>query len=504
MKQMVSFVLAIVLTVSLACVGAEAAGGFRDVPADSWAEESITAAAQTGILSGYDQTRFGYGYLMSRAAFATAIVRLFGWEAAEPEESTFSDVTDPDAWYYTAVETAYANGAVTLQNDRFRPDDPITREEMAVMIVRALGYEALAGLVQQLPSPFADLTTNSGYIAVAYHLGIVNGTSATTFSPQGKATREQVAVVLMRVYEKLHLETTFAGGLAHQETKSLPVELNAAAVTAARVTASTVSVNEDTTARDAIRDAGAHPLLYVSCDAAAVKGGSLGSSAALAKALANDAASGGYDGIVIDVPEVSAASKDALTSLIKELKAAMGKGKLLYVTVDAPVWNGEDAGGYDYAAIGDAADRVILRLPSYEETVNGFPMAPYEPMEELYYALTELCGVIPAWKTTVLLTTTGSAWKGEGDNLRADGTRTAEEIQALREKGESYYASRYESAYTVSGSGAGQTVVWYNDASAVAARQQLCRFFGVTSFFLSDVSSVADYEGYDVAGTLWG
>ena len=59
-------------------------------------------------------------------------------------------------------------------------------------------------------------------------------------------------------------------------------------------------------------------------------------------------------------------------------------------------------------------DRLILRLASYEEDAAGFPVAPLEPLEELYYALAALKDTVPAWKTTMLLTTTGTAWRGQG------------------------------------------------------------------------------------------
>ena len=103
----------------------------------------------------------------------------------------------------------------------------------------------------------------------------------------------------------------------------------------------------------------------------------------------------------------------------------------------------------------------------------------------------------------MLLTTTGSAWKGEGDQIRPDGSRTAAQIEELLKYGNGYHAGRYASAYAVSGTGTGQTTVWYTDEDAVSARLQLARFFGVTSVMLSDVNSVADYSGYDVAGQLW-
>ena len=82
------------------------------------------------------------------------------------------------------------------------------------MLVRAMGYGTIAGLAQDLPMPFQDVTTNAGYIAMAYELGLVNGTSAAAFSPDRTATREQAAAMLMRLYDGYHTAAPERIGIA--------------------------------------------------------------------------------------------------------------------------------------------------------------------------------------------------------------------------------------------------------------------------------------------------
>ena len=72
------------------------------------------------------------------------MVRLFGWKETLPERDSFSDVT-ADRWFYRYVETAKAHGAIAVSDHAFRPTDDITREDMAAMLVRGLGYTSLAG-----------------------------------------------------------------------------------------------------------------------------------------------------------------------------------------------------------------------------------------------------------------------------------------------------------------------------------------------------------------------
>ena len=140
-------------------------------------------------------------------AFVTALVRLFGWDEVSPSTPAFTDV-EPHRWFYAAVETALANGAVTATSRTFRPTDNITREEMAVMLVRALGYASLAGTASGYSSPFTDMTTNRGYITIAYDLGIVGGVGDGRFAPDQTATREQAAAMLVRVYDRLYAAST--------------------------------------------------------------------------------------------------------------------------------------------------------------------------------------------------------------------------------------------------------------------------------------------------------
>ena len=217
MKRFLGRSLSCLLLAAL-LIGAVPAGaasaGFTDVPANSWAADDIRRCVELGLFQGETPTRFGMGRQMTRAAFTVVLCRLFGWPMETPERGTYADVQDTGVWYYSAVETAYAHGAITRQTENFRPQDPITRGEMAVMLVRALGWGTVAGLAQDLPMPFTDVATNAGYISMAYELGIINGTSATTFSPDRTATREQAAVMLMRVYDKYHSAAPALAGTA--------------------------------------------------------------------------------------------------------------------------------------------------------------------------------------------------------------------------------------------------------------------------------------------------
>ena len=206
-KKLLTLLLTLVICLGLAAPALAAAGThsgstYSDVPASSWAAKDIQRATELGLFQGIGDGKFGRGQPITRAAFVTALSRLFRWEPVNPETPTFSDVT-PDRWFYTAVETAAAHGALLTEKGSFRPSAHITREEMAVMLIRGMGYTSLAGSLSREPSPFTDVTVNRGFITVAYDMGIVSGVGDGKFAPKSTAVREQAAAMLVRVYDKL-------------------------------------------------------------------------------------------------------------------------------------------------------------------------------------------------------------------------------------------------------------------------------------------------------------
>lgn len=226
MKQLLKRTLALLLAVLTVATAVSAANksGYSDVPDKHWAASSIAQCRQYDLLQGVGNGKFGLGQKMTRAAYASALCRLMGWKTVTPQKGSFSDNQDTKKWYYSAIETAAAHD-VFHGSSKCRPNDAVTREEMAAMTVRALGYSVLAGIIADADAqpvqsdtlgfagltahigkncPFADCTTNRGYIALAYRMGIMTGVNKYNFDPKGTATREQAAAVLLRTYERLH------------------------------------------------------------------------------------------------------------------------------------------------------------------------------------------------------------------------------------------------------------------------------------------------------------
>ena len=223
-KYILPLLLALVLWTGLSATASAAEADYADVPQGHWAAESIGKATELGIFQGVSDGRFGLGQPISRAEFVTALVRFFGWEAAAPERPTYSDVP-ADAWYYAFVETARANDAVAAAGREFRPEEVITRSEMASMLLRSLGYTYLAGAASEYSVPFNDVSVNRGFITLAYDLGLMTGTADRVFEPEEPAAREQAATLLVRVHDQLAQEAVRLDSAAGYRTISIAVPM---------------------------------------------------------------------------------------------------------------------------------------------------------------------------------------------------------------------------------------------------------------------------------------
>lgn len=474
------------------CLSAPASAiQFTDVPANHWTAPSIQRCVDLGFFKGETATSFGLGHDMTRAAFAVVLSRFFGWETPAVTTSSYADVP-ADAWYAAAVEAGLRNGAFTLQTREFRPGESITREEMAVMLTRALGYNPLAGLAQELPSLLEDVTTNPGYIALSQEMGLVTGTTATSFAPDRAATREEVAVTLIRLYDKLHAGAPGKVGVV-RKGENLPdlagfeavAVNNGQLINMAGQVKLTGGMNETeiAAARSAAKTAGAKQLLYVSGTSGFLRG----STSQAARMLADKVAAGGYDGLYLDVQELQGQSKRAMTTLVTALRSALGT-KLLYVAVEAPSWHDTNYQGYDYGELGKLADRLVLRIAPAQDRTGEVVLAPAEPLEEVYYAMAAMNNMVDMGKVSLLLTTTAEVYvEGQRKEVIAGtAVKTLQEETGLP----TYWSARYAASYLHGEVEQDTTTVWYTSGDGVRERVKLAACFDVDQICLASLEGV--------------
>ena len=179
--------------------------GFTDVPGEgNWAHAGIDYCVANGLMSGVGDNLFAPKMTTTRAQIVQILYNLEG----EPKVSGTTPFTDlTQNWYKDAVLWAYQTGVVSgTSATTFAPDLPVTREQIAVILME---YMTRVLKLERTWTPadlsvFPDAGSVSGWakdaLADAVALGLISGASnggQTYLEPQGSATREQVATILM-------------------------------------------------------------------------------------------------------------------------------------------------------------------------------------------------------------------------------------------------------------------------------------------------------------------
>ena len=159
---------------------------FDDVADNYWGAEAVDFAVSRELFAGTSATTFAPDTAMTRAMIVTVLARFEG-----------VDTTTGSTWYEAGQQWAMENGV----SDGTNMDASLTREQLATMLWRYAGSPSVSDNL----SGYTDADTVSSYaqqaMAWCVEHGIIGGTTTTTLSPQGPATRAQVATILMRFIE---------------------------------------------------------------------------------------------------------------------------------------------------------------------------------------------------------------------------------------------------------------------------------------------------------------
>ncbi|NCB63814.1 MAG: hypothetical protein EOM52_09450 [Clostridia bacterium] len=522
-----------ILTVLLLTLSASAAQpDFPDVSTENWAYSDIQKAAEYGLMQGLQDGTFGPETRLDRASFVTILSRMFAWDLPSPAAPSFPDVPSTE-WFYGAVEAAKAHG-VTGDETLFRPKAYISREEMSVMLIRALGYDTLAGDLAAKGSVFPDVTTHPGHIAVAYAIGMTTGiqnvkTGVLEFQPTAFATRGQAASMLVRVYERYTSKISWLNGFYAFSSFSqinLTAKMDAVSVGWAQLSwddaqgawLNSTSANgndwvkpQDVTPATGYFQGNGTPY-HLNVFATTTKNLTLadGSKTSVvdratstpegrAQAIsAITAASADYAGITIDFEGLKGdAVKADFVTFLTELRAALPQGKTLYVCVQPDTWYT----GFDYRGIGDVADKVILMAHDYQWTsvdasymgaVMGGPKtsSPVTPFPDLFEALADItdpaAGVQDRSKIALQISFGTAGFKVDAANRLLDTTiyHPAQDTIAKRLKQADtavvYDGHSRNPIATYSAEDGSRYMLWYEDARSVKDKLDLARMFGIS------------------------
>ena len=185
--------------------------GFVDLGNHAWASDAINELAEAGIIKGTSETTFSPANNITRADFAILLVRAFGLESDNTEN--FADVSESD---YFAAELAIARNCGIVDgigDNKYAPRNTITRQDMMVIVYRALQ------VLEKMPSPrgkggplavdevgrtYPDFTKVAPYATDAVSAliteGLVNGKNGL-IDPMSYTTRAEVAVLIKRILD---------------------------------------------------------------------------------------------------------------------------------------------------------------------------------------------------------------------------------------------------------------------------------------------------------------
>ncbi|WP_123042234.1 S-layer homology domain-containing protein [Cohnella candidum] len=169
-----------------------------------WAERDVAILASKNIVRGVSLTEFEPETNITRADFAEFIARGLGLTGDRSAAARFSDVSN---WSSAASYIGAASKAGIVSGDAdggFRPNDNVTREEMASMMIRAMKYAGVQPTVDQsVLNPFSDQGSISSWAREAVigcvQAGLISGYTPSTVKPKNNATRAQAASMIKRL-----------------------------------------------------------------------------------------------------------------------------------------------------------------------------------------------------------------------------------------------------------------------------------------------------------------
>ena len=179
---------------------------FTDVSEKDWFYSDVMFVYENGLMLGTSKTLFSPHGTVTRGMMATILWRMEGSPVPKGKNS-FTDV-EAGKWYADAITWTAENGIFAgYGKDKFGPDDPITREQLAAIFYRYADYKGYDLTVKGNLDKFkdADKITDYAKTAMGWAVGsgLVKGKSGNLLDPQGTATRAEIAAMLHRFIEEV-------------------------------------------------------------------------------------------------------------------------------------------------------------------------------------------------------------------------------------------------------------------------------------------------------------
>ncbi len=199
MKRVISFFVLCIFICSAFILPAQAAA-LHDLQ-NHWSAGDVNKLITRGSVGGYPDGTFKPDATITRAEFSKILRQSLGLTTVTG--SPFADTANH--WAVSDIQTLAENQIIVPAEygDNYGPDYNITRREIAIMLVRAMGLNDSAAAYAGEATGFADdsiiKSYDKGYLYLAKELGLIGGYEDGTFRPANKATRAEACVMIVRL-----------------------------------------------------------------------------------------------------------------------------------------------------------------------------------------------------------------------------------------------------------------------------------------------------------------
>jgi hypothetical protein len=218
---------AVAPVVPINVLSAEAAAkDFKDVDKESYYYEAVMNLSSRGVINGFTDNTFRPNEQVTRAQAAAIIAASLGLTGKSASNPGFKDVQE-GAWHHQAISALVERKIMSgVDKEHFHPNKPVTRAELSKMIGLAFNLKPSTSTSKKF-SDVPEKSWYSGFVGAMIDNKITSGMTTTTFAPDGKVTRGQMAAFIFRA------EKTFAKAVAIEKVSNDSVTISGATYTLA-------------------------------------------------------------------------------------------------------------------------------------------------------------------------------------------------------------------------------------------------------------------------------
>jgi len=413
---------------------------FRDVPKHSWAFGWVQSGAMLGIINGKDPTTFVPDATITREEAAALLVRALQTDVSNYSTQDFRDAAIASPWARSSIQTAQQLGLMRGYQGNFRPKDPITRQETAVVLHSVLANPEWLKTDDKLPDGEVHLgwhygITGDEYIKRVAKSGVINTMSPRWFflNADGSFTQDIDASVLDWAKKNGKKVWPLVGNRFDREAT--------------------------------------HHLLS-----------SLKMRTAAVNQLVTYAKSYKFHGINLDFENIDPIDRANYSAFVAELAAALHKENIL-LSVDVPVDVGTDwSEPYDYQVLGRHADYIVIM--GYDQHWKGGPSAgSVSSISWLVKSVDDMIKRVPSKKVIVGLPLYTRDWYSKNGKITADDITLAQSNQLLTANKANVKWDSSVSQYVASYKRDGLThTIWVEDSRSLNVKYQTIRKKNVAGF----------------------